>query len=166
MPAKARQMLVQRETVHLDADLGHDGCSGSGLHADYALGQRDGFFKRGQAFLNLSLDLGDGFLKASRCVPGCAPGGNDDGAVRVPLTLGARRDLPTWLNKAKTCSLEAFRRFARGLEKEYDALSAALSEPWSTGQVEGHITRLKLLKRQMYGSANIDLRRLRLLHPP
>jgi transposase len=75
------------------------------------------------------------------------------------------KELAPWLHEAKTCPLEAFRRFARGLEKEYAALSAALSEPWSTGQVEGHITRLKLLKRQMYGRANIDLLRLRVLHP-
>ena len=76
------------------------------------------------------------------------------------------KELPTWLREAKTCSVEEFRRFARGLEKEYDALSAALSEQWSTGQVEGQITRLKFLKRQMYGRANIDLLRLRMLHPP
>jgi len=69
------------------------------------------------------------------------------------------------LHEAKSCPLEEFRRFARGLEKEYAALSAALSEAWSTGQVEGHITRLKLLKRQMYGRAKIDLLRLRVLHP-
>jgi len=75
------------------------------------------------------------------------------------------KELPTWLHKAKTCSLEEFRRFAYGLEKEYDALAAALSEEWSTGQVEGQITRLKYLKRQMYGRANIDLLRLRVLHP-
>lgn len=74
-------------------------------------------------------------------------------------------ELSTWLHEAKTCSLEEFRRFARGLEKEYAALSAALSEEWSNGQVEGQITRLKLLKRQMYGRANIDLLRLRVLHP-
>ncbi|HEX3643840.1 MAG TPA: hypothetical protein VHV10_21325 [Ktedonobacteraceae bacterium] len=43
-------------------------------------------------------------------------------------------------------------------------MRAALSEPWSTGQVEGQITRLKYLKRQMYGRANIDLLRLRVLH--
>jgi transposase len=73
--------------------------------------------------------------------------------------------LPTWLHEAKTCSVEEFRRFARGLEKEYDALYAALSEQWSNGQVEGNITRLKYLKRQMYGRANIDLLRLRVLHP-
>jgi len=61
--------------------------------------------------------------------------------------------------------LEEFRRFASGLEKEYDALFAALSEKWSNGQVEGQITRLKFLKRQMYGRAKIDLLRLRVLHP-
>jgi transposase len=43
-------------------------------------------------------------------------------------------------------------------------MRAALSEPWSTGQVEGQITRLKYLKRQMYGRAHIDLLRLRVLH--
>jgi transposase len=75
------------------------------------------------------------------------------------------KELPRWLHEAKTCPLEEVRRFAGGLEKEYDALSAALSEEWSNGQVEGHITRLKLLKRQMYGCATIDLLRLRVLHP-
>jgi len=51
-----------------------------------------------------------------------------------------------------------------GLRAEYAAARAALSEPWSTGQVEGQITRLKYLKRQMYGRAHIDLLRLRVLH--
>lgn len=74
-------------------------------------------------------------------------------------------ELASWLHEAKTCSVEEFRRFARGLQKEYDALSAALSEQWRNGQVEGNITRLKYLKRQMYGRAKIDLLRLRVLHP-
>jgi PAS domain S-box-containing protein len=43
------------------------------------------------------------------------------------------------------------------------AIRAALTLPWSTGPVEGHVTRLKLLKRQMYGRAKLDLLRLRLL---
>jgi transposase len=75
------------------------------------------------------------------------------------------KELPTWLHQAKTCHLEEFRRFASGLEKEYHALAAAFSEEWSNGQVEGQITRLKYLKRQMYGRAKIDLLRLRVLHP-
>ena len=69
-----------------------------------------------------------------------------------------------WLERAKGCSYEDLRRFAQGLERELSAIQATLSEPWSTGQVEGQITRLKLLKRQMYGRANLDLLRLRVLH--
>jgi transposase len=38
-----------------------------------------------------------------------------------------------------------------------DAIQAAVGLPWSTGQVEGQINRLKMLKRQMYGRANLDL---------
>ena len=69
-----------------------------------------------------------------------------------------------WLKRAKACPVAEMRRFALGLENESAAALAALTEPWSTGQVEGQITRLKLLKRQMYGRANIDLLRLRVLH--
>jgi transposase len=69
-----------------------------------------------------------------------------------------------WLERAKRSPYEELQRFALGLSKEVSAVQAALTEPWSTGQVEGQITRLKLLKRQMYGRANIDLLRLRVLH--
>ncbi len=55
--------------------------------------------------------------------------------------------LHPWLERAKACPYEELRRFAQGLEKELRAVQAALSEPWSTGQVEGQITRLKYLKR-------------------
>ncbi|WP_157991650.1 hypothetical protein, partial [Caldimonas tepidiphila] len=46
-----------------------------------------------------------------------------------------------------------------------EAVVAALSMPWSSGQVEGQINRLKYLKRQMYGRAGLDLLRIRVLHP-
>jgi transposase len=72
--------------------------------------------------------------------------------------------LHSWLERAKACPYEEVRRFAQGLEREFPAVQAALTEPWSTGQVEGQITRLKYLKRQMYGRAHIDLLRLRVLH--
>jgi len=39
----------------------------------------------------------------------------------------------------------------------YDAVKAGMTLPWSNGPVEGQINRLKMLKRQMYGRANIDL---------
>ncbi len=44
-----------------------------------------------------------------------------------------------------------------------DWLRAALSEPWSSGQVEGHVNRLKATKRTMYGRAGFDLLRARVL---
>jgi transposase len=72
--------------------------------------------------------------------------------------------LDVWLEEARASPLQELHRFALGLNKEYGAMRAALSEPWSTGQVEGQITRLKYLKRQMYGRANIELLRLRVLH--
>jgi len=43
-------------------------------------------------------------------------------------------------------------------------VKAGLTLPWSTGPVEGQINRLKMLKRQMFGRANIDLLRLRVLY--
>jgi transposase len=47
--------------------------------------------------------------------------------------------------------------FAAGLRRDEAAVRSALSLPWSNGQTEGQITRLKQLKRQMYGRANFDL---------
>jgi transposase len=78
--------------------------------------------------------------------------------------IGDRKSeaLLPWLEQAQACPYEEVRRFALGLLKEFAAVQAALSEPWSQGQVEGQITKLKLLKRQRYGRAHIDLLRLRL----
>jgi transposase len=56
-------------------------------------------------------------------------------------------------------------RFAAGLEADLSAVRAAFNSPWSSGQVEGQINRLKYLKRQMYGRAKLDLMRIRVLHP-
>jgi transposase len=56
--------------------------------------------------------------------------------------------------------------FGKGIKADLAAVRAALTEPWSNGQTEGQITRLKLVKRQMYGRANLDLLRARLVTPP
>jgi transposase len=55
------------------------------------------------------------------------------------------------------------RNFARGLRRDYGAVLGALQEPWSNGPVEAHVHRLKLIKRGMYGRANFDLLRQRVL---
>ena len=53
--------------------------------------------------------------------------------------------------------MDAMRRFATGLYEDYEAVKAGVTLPWSTGPVEGHINRLKMLKRQMFGRARLDL---------
>jgi transposase len=60
-------------------------------------------------------------------------------------------------------SLPELRRFAEGLKSDWSAVCAAFRLPWSNGQTEGHINRLKLIKRQMFGRAGFDLLRRRLL---
>lgn len=72
--------------------------------------------------------------------------------------------LEEWLKCAEQSELPAFKGEALGLRRDYSAVSAALSSVWSQGQVEGQITRLKLLKRKMYGRAKFDVLRLRVLH--
>lgn len=54
-------------------------------------------------------------------------------------------------------------RFVRTLKQDLSAIEAAVTEPWSNGPVEGHINRLKTLKRQMYGRAGVELLRARML---
>ena len=53
--------------------------------------------------------------------------------------------------------------FASGIAQDHAAVQAALIEPWSNGQTEGQNTKLKLVKRQMYGRASLDLLRARLI---
>ncbi len=57
----------------------------------------------------------------------------------------------------------ALRSFVVGLRRDQDAVTAGLTLPWSSGVVEGHVNRLKMLKRQMFGRANPDLLRKRVL---
>jgi transposase len=62
------------------------------------------------------------------------------------------------------CSKRQPDRFLRsGVTKDIAAVHAALVQPWSNGQTEGQITKLKLVKRQMYGRAKIDLLQARLI---
>jgi transposase len=73
--------------------------------------------------------------------------------------IRARRPecLGPWLARARDGRLAAFRGFAKRLGADEAAVQAAAMHPWSTGQVEGQINRLKTIKRQMYGRAKLDL---------
>ena len=59
-------------------------------------------------------------------------------------------DLEGWIDDTATSLLASF---AAGISKDKAAVTAAIASPWSNGQIEGHITKLKLVKRQMYGWA-------------
>lgn len=65
--------------------------------------------------------------------------------------------------KCSEGELPDLRTFAERLQRDREAVLGAMTEEWSDGQVEGQITRLKLIKRQMYGRAKLDLLRKRVL---
>ncbi len=67
---------------------------------------------------------------------------------------------------ARASGIPALRHFAEGLQQDDAAVRAALCSELSNGQTEGQVNRLKVIKRIMYGRANFDLLRLRVLHPP
>ncbi len=71
--------------------------------------------------------------------------------------------LTGWLTAAERSDLREFRDFAGGLRRDYGAVEAAVTSEWSSGQVEGQVTRLKLVKRSMYGRAGFPLLRQRFL---
>jgi transposase len=90
-------------------------------------------------------------------------------AYRLAQDFGAMvrerrsQDLNDWIDRAKASGVAELKNFAKGLERDYDAVQAGLSLAWSNGPTEGHINRLKLIKREMYGRANFDLLRRRVL---
>jgi len=73
-------------------------------------------------------------------------------------------ELKEWIRAATSSHVTEFKSFAKSVQQDYAAIYTACSLPWSQGQVEGQINRLKCLKRQMYGRACFDLLRLRVLH--
>jgi len=70
-----------------------------------------------------------------------------------------------WLSRAERSCVPGLRTFARGLRLDEAAVRAAFTSPWSNGQVEGQVNRLKLTKRAMFGRASFDLLKARALHP-
>ena len=74
------------------------------------------------------------------------------------------QQLDTWLREVEASHLPELESFARGIQQDKAAVFAGLMLPWSTGPVEGHVNRLKLIKRSMYGRAKLPLLRARVLH--
>jgi transposase len=72
-------------------------------------------------------------------------------------------DLEAWMTSVLADDLPELHSFVAGLRRDQDAVTAGLTLPYSSGPVEGHINRIKMIKRQMYGRANPDLLRKRIL---
>ncbi len=72
--------------------------------------------------------------------------------------------LDAWLKRAKESHVAELKSFINGIYRDYAAVYAACSRPQSNGITEGHVNRLKFLKRQMFGRAHLDLLRVKVLH--
>ncbi|KOT78382.1 hypothetical protein ADK70_34420 [Streptomyces rimosus subsp. pseudoverticillatus] len=86
--------------------------------------------------------------------------------IRAFATVFDKRrpaQLDDWIRRARTCGIPQLRSFAAGLLDDLDAVTAAVTLPYSSGVAEGRITDLKLIKRQMSGRAGIRLLRKRVL---
>lgn len=96
-----------------------------------------------------------------------------DSTVEMAHTLGQRflkmihqaepQALIPWLEDVAESSIPALKNFAKGIKADISAVTNALGLPWSQGQTEGQVNRLKLIKRAMYGRANFDLLRKRVI---
>jgi transposase len=71
--------------------------------------------------------------------------------------------LEAWAAQAAASPVSELRGFAKGLRSDWAAVTAGLTVPYSSGAVEGHVNRIKMIKRQMYGRAKPDLLRKRVL---
>jgi transposase len=72
--------------------------------------------------------------------------------------------LGDWLTRAEASPCPEIRHFAEGIRRDESAVNAAVTLPWSNGPVEGHVNRLKTIKRQMYGRAGFPLLKARVVN--
>ncbi|MFD7499233.1 transposase [Streptomyces sp. NPDC059832] len=79
------------------------------------------------------------------------------------LTERQGEGLPQWLDAVRRDDLPSLHTLAAGIERDRDAVIAGLILPWNSGVVEGHVNRIKMLKRQMFGRAGFALLRKRVL---
>jgi transposase len=112
------------------------------------------------------LDAADGALLARLCAR-CADLATTRRLAQAFAALVGERQgalaLRRWLDEAAGCGIPALVAFAAGLRRDEAAVAAGVTLPWSSGVVEGLNTRIKLVKRQMYGRGRFDLLRRRVL---
>ncbi len=79
------------------------------------------------------------------------------------MTMRQLEGFKRWLEKARASRIGELIWFANGIEQDRAPVEKAFESQWSQGQTEGQVNRLKLIKRQMYGRANFDLLRARVV---
>jgi transposase len=79
------------------------------------------------------------------------------------LTSRQGHRLNDWISAVEADDQPDLHSFTAGLRRDHDAVLNGLTMPYSSGVVEGHVNRIKMIKRQMYGRANLDLLRKRIL---
>jgi transposase len=84
-------------------------------------------------------------------------------SFRSILRRGRVATLKRWIKEAGNAGIAAISRFVGQLKRDQRAVENAVAYGWSNGPVEGHINRLKAVKRQMYGRAGFELLRSRIL---
>lgn len=82
------------------------------------------------------------------------------------MTMRQLEGFKRWLEKARASGIGELIWFANGVEQDRAPVEKAFESQWSQGQTEGQVNRLKLIKRQMYGRANFDLLRARVICQP
>jgi transposase len=82
---------------------------------------------------------------------------------RAMLRWRSAKKLDAWINAASASEFRLTAQFARALRRDLEAVKLSITTPWSNGPIEGHINRLKAIKRQMYGRAGFELLKARVL---
>ncbi|MFF4794283.1 transposase [Streptomyces sp. NPDC001276] len=91
-------------------------------------------------------------LKLKSILAGCPELDALTGHVRAfgkMLTQLQGDQLPQWIKAVRADDLPSLHTFVNGLERDLAAVTAGLTLPWSSGVVEGHVNRIKMIKRQM-----------------
>jgi hypothetical protein len=99
--------------------------------------------------------------KLRGCEPSLREGLDLAGEFAEMVRKRSKVSLGEWLAKAEASPCAELRTFGAGLRQDEAAVRAALAEQWSNGPVGGHVNRLKLIKRQMFGRARFRLLRAR-----
>ena len=91
------------------------------------------------------------------------PGSRQAAASAEMLCRRRGERLEAWAGQAEASPVSELGGFAEGLRSDWAAVTAGLTVPYSSGAVEGHVNRIKMIKRHMYGRARPDLLRKRVL---